>query len=189
MARAIWRAARTSPPGSVKDQVDWDVRVGHVDGAEHLLRVVDVDVAEDGEAQQAHRLLTVDQQDDPRAALPLDLRDQPLARGVEVALLDDRLQRRDDEEQPEDVEHAHLSFGLHPRAFDAVLIRLQAPDTRRGRTNKGWRSNPAAKPPTCAHQATPATSAGPARAIAPLKSWLRAQNSRYVTAGTSKNSG
>ena len=53
------------------------------DGADDLLGVVDVDVAEEGEAEEAHRLLAVDQQDDPAAALPFDLVHQPDARTVE----------------------------------------------------------------------------------------------------------
>ena len=50
--------------GGVKDDVERDVVVRHLDRAQHLLRVVDVDVARDGEAQKPHRLLPVHEQND-----------------------------------------------------------------------------------------------------------------------------
>ena len=61
----------------VQHQVDGHVVVGQVDGADDFFGVVDIDVAENGEAEEAHRLLPVDEQDDPAAAPPLDAVHQP----------------------------------------------------------------------------------------------------------------
>jgi len=40
--------------------------VGEADGPQHLLRIVDVDVAQQGDAQEGQRLLAVDEGDGPR---------------------------------------------------------------------------------------------------------------------------
>ena len=50
--------------GCVKDDVQRDVGAGHVDRAQHLFGVVDVDIAHDRKPEEFHRLLTVHEQDD-----------------------------------------------------------------------------------------------------------------------------
>jgi hypothetical protein len=80
---------------------------GHLDRAQHLFRVIHIDITHDRKSQELHRLLTVDEQDDPRVPLSLELRDLPHAHGVQHALPDDRLQRRQHEKDPKDVEHRH----------------------------------------------------------------------------------
>src|SRR6202040_2378299 len=60
---------------------------------------------------------------------------------------------------------------------------------RRLDTNNPHNSIPATNPPTCAHHAIPPTSCGPANASVPLNNWLKNQNPRYKTAGTSKKKG
>jgi hypothetical protein len=54
--------------GRVEDHLDRPVRRGVADRAEDALGVVDVDVADDREAEQRHRLLPVDERDDGGAA-------------------------------------------------------------------------------------------------------------------------
>ncbi len=50
--------------GSMQHDVHGDGRIGEVDGAENFLGVVHVNVAKYGEAEKAHHLLPVHQQDD-----------------------------------------------------------------------------------------------------------------------------
>src|SRR2546430_5132846 len=41
----------------MRDEVDRHIRRGETNGAEHLLRILDVDITRDREAEKAHRLL------------------------------------------------------------------------------------------------------------------------------------
>lgn len=59
----------------VEDEVYGHVLVREADGPQDLLRVVNVDVAGDGDPQKAHRLLAVDEGDDPAFPPPLQLGD------------------------------------------------------------------------------------------------------------------
>jgi hypothetical protein len=59
-----------------------------VNGAQNLLGIIDVNVAEHGKAEDAHCLLTVHEEDDAGFPLALDFRDQPLPRGLEILLLE-----------------------------------------------------------------------------------------------------
>ena len=94
--------------GRVEDDLDRPSGRRLVDGPQHALGVVDVDVADDREAEQRHLLLAVDQCDHRRLALarqdgqrppPLQQHLLPLYRGLE---------RGEDEEQPEEAERIHL---------------------------------------------------------------------------------
>src|SRR5690606_23361870 len=68
------------------------------------LGVVDRDVAGDRHPEQAHRLLAVDQRDRPRAAPLLEPVEAARARRGEGLLLEVGRERREDEEQPEELE-------------------------------------------------------------------------------------
>jgi hypothetical protein len=59
----------------MKDNVDWNVIIGYVNGAEDLLGVIDIDIANKRETQESHRLLPVYEQNYPRIPLTLQLRD------------------------------------------------------------------------------------------------------------------
>ena len=58
------RRRQDQPAWSVEDEVDRHFGIGHHAGADHVLGVVDVDVAHKRKSEQAHRLLPVDEQDD-----------------------------------------------------------------------------------------------------------------------------
>src|SRR5207249_11626606 len=60
---------------SVEHDVDGHGRLGEVDRAQHLLGVLDVDVSSDRYAEEAHRLLAMDQRDHTGAAGPLERTD------------------------------------------------------------------------------------------------------------------
>lgn len=53
------------PAGGVQDQLDGHRLVGHLDGPDDRLGVVDVDVAAKGDAEEGEALAAVDQGDDP----------------------------------------------------------------------------------------------------------------------------
>ena len=91
----------------VENHVERHIVVRHLDGAQNILRVVDVDIAGQGKTEESHRLLPVDEQNDPRISLPLQLRDLPRAHGVEHLLTQDGLQRGKDEEKPEKIRDMH----------------------------------------------------------------------------------
>ena len=58
--------------GGVQDEVDGHVRRRHADGPQHLLRVLDVDVAAERKAEEPDALLAVDHGDDAGAAALLE---------------------------------------------------------------------------------------------------------------------
>ena len=95
------------PARGMEHDVERHVAVGHLDRPQHRLGIVDVDVAHHRKAQKPHRLLAVDEEDHPRVPLLLDLGDLAGAHRLQHALLDDRLQRRDDEEDPEQIHDGH----------------------------------------------------------------------------------
>src|SRR5262249_5246206 len=78
-------------------------------GAQHVLRVLDVDEAGEWESEDAHRLLTVDEGDDAASPLALELPDQALSTGVQQPLSQGGLQRGDEKEDPDQVERAHTA--------------------------------------------------------------------------------
>jgi hypothetical protein len=63
-----------------------------MDGTQHLLGVGRVDVTQQRKSGQAHRLLTVHDDDDPGTALALDLGDHAGPHRLEQSLLEHRLQ-------------------------------------------------------------------------------------------------
>ncbi len=89
----------------VQNEVQGDVVVGHMDRAEDLFRVVYVDIAHDRKSEEPHRLLTMHEQDDAGVTLPLQLGDLPHPHGIQHALPQDRLKRRQHKEDPENIEH------------------------------------------------------------------------------------
>ena len=91
----------------MQHDVERHLVVGHLDCAQYFFGVVDVDVAHQGKAQQVHRLLSMDQQDDATGALLLDLGDLACAHRLKIPALQNRLQRRNDEEQPEQLHYVH----------------------------------------------------------------------------------
>src|SRR5207245_1489475 len=161
--------------------------VGQLDGAHDVLGVVDVDVPHEGKPEQAHRLLPVDEEDDARLPPPLDPREQPLAGVLQHLLLQHRLERRQDEEQPEDlaeVDSASLRTGsVHGHPAQAPSMPTSSRWKRRGRSRCGrmkrrWSTTPATNPPTCAQKAMPDTCDDDSPATAPPRIWLRNQKSR-----------
>src|SRR5581483_5255572 len=102
---------------------------------QHVLGVVDVDVAHEREAEEAHRLLAMHEEDHPRAALLLDAREQPAARALEQPLTDHGLERRDDEKQPQEIAGSHRLASCYgpaarrgsPRTTGAAKLRAAAP--------------------------------------------------------------
>jgi hypothetical protein len=95
------------PARRVDDQVDRVVGVGQLDGAEDLLRVVDVDVAHERKAEEAHGLLAMHERDDARAARLLEpLQDaQPLR--LQDLLPDHRLEPDEEERHPPEIAQVH----------------------------------------------------------------------------------
>jgi hypothetical protein len=84
------------PSWRMKHQIDWDARIGHANGAEDILGIIDVDIADDREPQPSHRFPPVNHYDHSRAALSLEARDLALAGGLEDALLQVRLNGGED---------------------------------------------------------------------------------------------
>jgi len=102
LARCEDEAARR-----VQDDLDPLSRRSAADRAEHGLGVVDVDVTHQRKAEKGDRLLAMDQRDDGRVALFRDAPQHPTpGRGEEVSL-DDRLERAEDEEEPDGVPGVH----------------------------------------------------------------------------------
>jgi hypothetical protein len=78
----------------MQNDIQWHIGVRHVNGAENLFGVIDIDVAHEREPQEPHRFLPVHEQDDPRVTLSLQLRDFARAHRLQHALSQHRLQRR-----------------------------------------------------------------------------------------------
>ena len=91
----------------MEDDVERHIVVGHLDGAQHLFGVVDVDVARNRKAEEPHRLLAVHEQDHAGVPLALQLRDLARAHRIQHALAQHRLQRREHEEKPKDISDRH----------------------------------------------------------------------------------
>ena len=89
------------PTRSVQDDLDRFLGRGFADRPKHALRVVDVDVACERDPQQAERFLAVDQRNDGRIPLLGDPGEGTPACLRKEVLLDHRLQRTEDEEEPQ----------------------------------------------------------------------------------------
>src|SRR5207237_5644199 len=85
--------------GGMQHQVDGNIWIRQMDSSQHFLGIVNIDVPKHGEAQNAHGLLPVDKQDHTRFSLPLDLRDERLARGMQRMLLKRSVYGGTDKEQ------------------------------------------------------------------------------------------
>src|SRR5581483_1319519 len=114
------------PAGGMQDEVDRHRRVGELDGPQHLFGILDVDVPGDGKPKDAHRLLPVDEANGAAVPPRLQAPEGIHAPYLERALANNRLQRADDEEEPEDVEwrEGHDSdFSTHYVAPTLVLCK------------------------------------------------------------------
>ena len=94
-------------PRRVQHDVEGHLGIGEVDRPQDRLGIVHVDVSEDREAQDAHGLLAVHEEDHPGAALALDAGDQASARGLQEPLPEHRLKGGEHEEQPQEVAGRH----------------------------------------------------------------------------------
>jgi hypothetical protein len=91
------------PARRMEDEVKRHVVVRHLDGAENVFGIIDVDVAHYRKAEQPHRLLPVHEQDHARVSLTFELRDLARAHGLQHALSQHRLDRGEHEEQPKKI--------------------------------------------------------------------------------------
>src|SRR5206468_1537035 len=88
--------------GRVNDQVDRHVRRGEPYRAEHLLGILDVDVARDREPQKAHRLLAMDHRDESRPPALLECVELPVPLKSEHLLLVQGNEELGEDEEPEE---------------------------------------------------------------------------------------
>jgi hypothetical protein len=82
----------------VQDEVERHVGIGHLYSAKNLFGIVDVDVTCNRKTEQSHGFLTMHHQDHPRFSRALELRDFAHPHGLEHLLLQQWLDRREDEE-------------------------------------------------------------------------------------------
>src|ERR1700736_5207627 len=98
-----------------------------MNGADHLLAVVDVDVTEQRKAQQTHRLLPVDEQDHAGFPFSLNKGAPELPRRFQQPLVYNRLKCRKHEKKPENI-HSHSPSSSTtprlPRPLATVFVRL-----------------------------------------------------------------
>jgi hypothetical protein len=97
--------------GRVQEEVDRRVGRRHPDGAEDRLRVVDVDVAVERDAEHAYGLLAVDHGDHSRASSPLEPLDRPGAPPGQKALGQHRDDEQHEDEDGEQVADVHARRG------------------------------------------------------------------------------
>jgi len=84
----------------VQDNVNRQVGVGEFDGAQHAFGVFNVKVARHREAQKSHAFLAMDQGDYPAVAPFLQLAEQVHPGGFYHSLMDERYNRRNEQEEP-----------------------------------------------------------------------------------------
>jgi len=116
--------------GRVEHHLDGAVVRRLADRAQDALGVVDVDIARDREPEQRHCLLPVDERDDGRLPRPGQQPQTPPPCGREVVALQDRLQRREDEEEPEEAERVQALSPSSARHFRRRFLRA-LPDLSR----------------------------------------------------------
>src|SRR2546429_6222805 len=114
------------------------------------------DVAHERKAEDAHRLLPVDERDHAAPAPLLELDEEPQPSHLQELLLQDRLERCDHEEDPQDVAEAHRHRSAAPaRNAGRGASRTRPPagptrarrGRRRGRGGSGgWGSSGRAYP-------------------------------------------
>ena len=93
--------------GSVEDEVDRGVVRRHPDRAEDRLGVLDVDEAEERDAEEADGLLTVDERDYACPPRALERRERPYPPQREEAPADRGKENEGDEDEREDVAEVH----------------------------------------------------------------------------------
>ena len=91
----------------VEDDLDSLAHRRCVDRTENRLRVVDVDVAHERKAEQRHRLLAMDERDHRHASRARDLLQADASTADEEVPLHRGLQRREDEEEPQQAERIY----------------------------------------------------------------------------------
>ena len=89
--------------GRVEDDLDLLSRRRRPDCPQHALGIVDVDVTHEREPEQRDRLLTVDERDHRRITPRCNPGKHPPSRQGQQLLLDEGLQRAEDEEEPDGV--------------------------------------------------------------------------------------
>src|SRR5579875_3292975 len=114
--------------GRMQDEVDRHRWIGQLDRPQDLLRVVNIDVAGDREAKQAHGLLAVDQADDPALPPGLEAAKRAQALPLEPPLADDRLDRTQDKKDPEEIENGHSIPPCPSTAPAGTETQAAAPD-------------------------------------------------------------
>jgi hypothetical protein len=65
-----------------------------VNSSQNSFRVIDIDLSKNGETQNAHGFLAVYKKNDSRISLVLDPGDEALSRRLDIALLENWLERR-----------------------------------------------------------------------------------------------
>jgi hypothetical protein len=93
----------------MQDDVEGNVFVRESNGTKHPLGVIHIDIAHDGKAKQPHGLLPMHYEYNAGIPRLLELRDLARAHRIHHALPQHGLQRRQHEEQPEEIEHGHVS--------------------------------------------------------------------------------
>lgn len=115
----------------VQNHVERHVVVRHLDGAQNVLRVIDVDIAGQWKTEKPHRLLSVHQQNDPGIPASLQLRDLSRPHEVHHLLTQDGLQRGKYEEKPEKIRDMHVLLLLQQSFAGVPLDRTHKPPHRR----------------------------------------------------------
>jgi hypothetical protein len=106
--------------GGVEDEVEGHVVIGHVNGAQDRLRIVEVDAARQRKAEEPHGFLPLDQEDHPRITLTFQGRDLAAAHGILPALPQHRLKGGE-----HDATWRSLPLRPHRAAFRACLDEPQ----------------------------------------------------------------
>ena len=143
------------PARGVEDDLDRPAGGCLVDGAQDALGVVDVYVAHEREPEQRQRLLAVDEGDHGHAAPARDRVQRPPSLGEQHLARDGGLERREDEEQPQQAERVHggaLSDGQRAargrsRRRGADRAPSPARPLRRRSTGTGGSASPSPRAP------------------------------------------
>jgi len=140
------------PARRMENHVDGHVWGRQPNGSQHLLGVLNVDVAQDGKAEETHGLLPMDHRDHPRAALALDRPERAQAPHGEDIALHSGLQRRDEDDDPDQVTDAHTCTSClrqyhTPRA---LLLPLPLPLVRSWLPGSSTASSPVMRRDYCA---------------------------------------
>jgi len=94
-------SGNNQPSRRVKDEVEGHIGVRHVNRPDDLLRVIDIDVSEDGKTQETHGFLSVNENNNSGTSFLLKRGDKSLPHGHKQWFLHERLYGGKDEEKPE----------------------------------------------------------------------------------------